>query len=513
MLKQKWFRAIFRQRVLIILLLAIQLALVVFIIASRGAASTVLRIILNIISVLVSCYVIVRQDSIPAYKLIWVFLILLFPFFGGLFYLLFNFQTSTKRFRKQVQQSEAKTKKLLSHFEGDYETAEKEIPEYLPQVTYLQDLAGFPIYKNTETTYLTPGEAKFERLLSELEKAEKYIFLEYFIVQEGVMWNAVLEVLKRKAAEGVKVRLMYDDFGCFVLLPKNYPEQLKKYGIECAIFNPFRPFLTIKQNNRDHRKIVSIDGKVAFTGGINLADEYINVRERHGHWKDASIVLEGKAAWSMTLMFLQMWAIVTKADEDFGQYYPYADEPCAVESKGFVQPYADSPMDTENVGEHVYMQILHNAKKYVYINTPYLIVDDHMLSALCLAAKSGIDVRIVTPQNGDKWFVHTTTRSYYRQLLRAGVKIYEYTGGFIHSKTFVSDDRVATVGTTNLDYRSLYLHFECGVWMCDTKAVHEVRDDFLETLKKCTPITEEDCKCGVFKRTVQDFLRLFAPFM
>ena len=247
------------------------------------------------------------------------------------------------------------------------------------------------------------------------------------------------------------------------------------------------------QNNRDHRKIVSIDGKVAFTGGINLADEYINAVEKHGHWKDASIMVTGRAAWSFTLMFLQMWEICIGTDEDYILYYPWKDSPCPVQSDGFVQPYADSPMDKENVGEHVYMQIINNAKKCVYINTPYLIIDDSMVSALCLAAKSGVDVRIVTPHIWDKKLVHMTTRSYYRELISAGVKIYEYSKGFIHSKTFVSDDRVGTVGTTNLDFRSLYLHFECGTLLIDNRAVMEIKEEFLKTLEICQPVTLEEC--------------------
>ena len=512
MLKQKWFRALFRQRVLIILLLALQVAFLVYVLISTSLTSTIISRSLSLISLLVSIYVLTRRDT-GAYKSTWIFLILLFPLFGGLLHLLSDFQSSVRRFRKKIERTEAKSKLPMTLPETGYDAAIEKNPECTRQFRYLQDFAGFPIYDGTKTKYLSPGEMKFEYLVQELEKAEKYIFLEYFIVQEGKMWNTILEILKRKAAEGVTVRLLYDDFGCFSLLPKDYPKQLKKYGIECAIFNPFRPFLTIKQNNRDHRKIVSIDGKVAFTGGINLADEYINAIDKHGHWKDASVMVEGKAAWSFTLMFLQMWELTVGTDEDYTQWYPWTDKPCDIKANGFVLPYADSPLDKENVGEHVYMQILNNAKDYVYINTPYLIVDDKMVSALCLAAKSGVDVRIVTPHVGDKWFVHTTTRSYYRELINAGVKIYEYTNGFIHSKTFVSDDRTATVGTTNLDFRSLYLHFECGAWMYDSEAVMEVKEDFLKTLEICQPITAEDCKANLFKRTVQDFLRIFAPFM
>lgn len=512
MLKQRWFRALFRQRFLIILLLALQLAFLLYVLISSSLTSTIVSRSLSLISLLVSIYVLTRRDT-GAYKSTWIFLILLFPLFGGLFYLSSEFQSSVRRFRKKTNHTEEKAKRLMSLPETGYNVAIEKNPECTRQFRYLQNFAGFPIYDGTKTKYLSPGEVKFEYLVRELEKAEKYIFLEYFIVQEGKMWDTILEILKRKAAKGVTVRLLYDDFGCFALLPKDYPKQLKKFGIECAIFNPFRPFLTIKQNNRDHRKIVSIDGKVAFTGGINLADEYINAIDKHGHWKDASVMIEGKAAWSFTLMFLQMWELTVGTDEDYSAWYPWGDKPCDIRANGFVLPYADSPLDKENVGEHVYMQILNNAKDYVYINTPYLIVDDKMVSALCLAAKSGVDVRIVTPHIGDKWFVHATTRSYYRELIKAGVKIYEYTNGFIHSKTFVSDDRTATVGTTNLDFRSLYLHFECGAWMYDSEAVMEVKEDFLKTLEICQPITAEDCKVHPLKRGVQDFLRIFAPFM
>lgn len=353
----------------------------------------------------------------------------------------------------------------------------------------------------------------FARLIEELKKAESYIFLEYFIVEEGQMWNTILDVLTQKAAQGVEVRCMYDDVGCFFRLPKDYPAKLEKRGIQCAVFNPFVPFLSAMQNNRDHRKIAVIDGKVAFTGGVNLADEYINAISRFGHWKDAACMLEGEAAWGFTLIFLQMWSTCCRTQEGFAKYYPWKAQPCPVKSDGLVQPYADSPMDRENVGEHVYLQIIHNAKRYLYINTPYLIVDDTVASALKLAAKSGVDVRIVTPHIWDKKLVHITTRSYYRDFIKAGIKIYEYSNGFIHSKTFVSDDEVATVGTTNLDFRSLYLHFECGVWMYRSRAVEQIKADFLNTLKICQPVSEQDCRVGLIKQIFQDVLKLFAPLM
>jgi len=509
---QRWLRALFRRRVLTILLLLLQVWFLVNLVVGGSQLSRRFSRLLTIISIAAVLYIVSRKGK-GTYKTAWAILILAFPLFGGLMYLLFNFQSSSWRFSRNILNAHHKAEPLYGLPGQDERAALEQLPAHAPQISYLQDFAGFPIYSNTRTRYLTPGEKKLEVLLEELEKAEQYIFLEYFIVQEGVMWDSILEVLKRKARQGVLVRLIYDDMGCFLTLPKNYPKQLKQYGIQCAVFNPFRPLLTVKQNNRDHRKIAVIDGKVAFTGGINLADEYINAIEKYGHWKDAAILLEGKAAWSFTLIFLQMWQVCTHEDEDFAVFYPWKGESCPTAADGFVQPYADSPMDAENVGEHVYLQILNNAKQYVYINTPYLIVDDSVLSALCLAAKSGVDVRIVTPHRWDKRLVHMTTRSYYRDLIQAGVKVYEYTNGFIHSKTFVSDDRTATVGTTNLDFRSLYLHFECGALLFDTAAVMEVKEDFLNTLEICQQITEQDCRGNIVTRLFQDILRLFAPLM
>ena len=511
-MNKKWFRALFRQRMLIALLLILQFLFMIYLLVSSSATSDVIAGVLKIISVVVSLYIFSRKDK-SAYKLTWVFIILLFPLFGGLFYLMFNFQSTSKASAAKVDSLSKKSRPYFHLPDTDLEQAKKELPQASASLNYIQDFAGFPVYGDNHTKYLSPGEDMFEQLLLQIEKAEKYIFLEYFIIQEGKMWNTVLEILKRKASAGVKVRLIYDDMGCFFLLPKGYPAYLKKFGIECVIFNPFRPFLSVIQNNRDHRKIASIDGKVAFTGGINLADEYINAYEKHGHWKDSAIMVSGKAAWGLTVIFLQMWELCTRLNENYADYYPWDNSSCPTSGSGFCVPYCDSPLDTENVGEHVYLQIINGAKDYVYINTPYLIIDSSMVSALTLAAKSGVDVRIVTPHIADKFYVHAATRSYYRELIDAGVKIYEYTNGFIHSKTFVSDDYVATVGTTNLDFRSLYLQFECGVLMYNTTAVSQIKEDFLTTLEICQLITKEDCKYNLITRLFQDILRLIAPLM
>lgn len=508
LLKQKWFRALFRRRILIALMLVLQMAFLVYVLVSGSRLSQGIHAVLMLLSILTVLFIVSKKDK-GAYKVLWIFLILSFPIFGGFLYLLVHTQRPTRKMRAHIHAAKEKAAPLYRLSGDGYTAAEQLLPDRFAQVRYLQNFVGFPIYDSTRVTYFPLGEEMFHTLLSQLEKAEKYIFLEFFIIQEGEMWNSILEVLRRKAAQGVQVRVMYDDLGCFFLLPVNYAQQLREMGIECAVFNPFRPLLTFKQNNRDHRKIISIDGKVAFTGGINLADEYINAFPKYGHWKDTAVMLEGKAAWSLTLMFLEMWQVTQQTNEDFSQYHC----PTSICDRGFVLPWCDSPMDTENVGEHVYLQILNEARDYVYINTPYLVIDDSMVSALCLAAKRGVDVRITTPCRGDNWPVHATTRSYYRELICAGVKIYEYTPGFVHAKSFVCDDCIATVGTTNLDFRSLYLNFECGAYLYGSDAVLTVKQDYLDTLEKCQLITEANCKTGLLMTQFQNIMRLLGPLL
>ncbi len=509
---KKWLRARYFQRLFVVFTLLLQMIIIFYFLYSSSKASEIVSVMLSVISIVVAVLIASKQEN-EALCLLWIMCILAFPVFGGLMYLMFHFQSSTKSFRKMSNTIENDTRPLFFMSESSMENALSDYPEQTTAIKYLEKSAGFPIYANTQTKYLSPGEVKFEYMLEELKKAEHYIFMEYFIIQEGIMWNSILDILKEKAEKGVDVRLLYDDIGCFLTLPKDFPEQMRKLGIKCCVFNSFRPFLVSEQNNRDHRKIAVIDGKVAFTGGINLADEYINAYEKYGHWKDASVMVRGDAAWSFTVFFLQMWALCTKEAEDFAKFYPWKNEKCDISGDGYIQPYSDSPLDSENVGEHVYLQIIDGAKKYLYINTPYLIINESLVTALTLAAKSGVDVRIVTPYKWDKLIVHITTQSYYRELIRAGVQIYEYSSGFIHSKTFVSDDAVATVGTTNLDFRSLYMHFECGIRISGGTVISEIKKDFLNTLERCKKITEEDCKCNFFVGLLQKIFRIFAPMM
>ncbi len=507
-MQKKWVRSLFSRRIFVVLLLILQAAALFALIRSGIRRYTFLAPLLELTSAFAVLYIISRQDT-AGYKLTWAILILIFPVFGGLFYLLYRLQSSTERLARPLMPlSEA----LL--FPGDsLQKATEAVPQRMTELTALQTFSGFPVYDGTKTEFFGSGEETFAALLADLKKAEKYIFLEYFIVEAGYMWDSILEILEEKAKQGVEVRFMYDDMGCFLLLPQGYRHTLEKKGIRCMVFNPFRPFLSAVQNNRDHRKIAVIDGKVAYTGGVNLADEYINRVERFGKWRDCAIRLEGKGAWSLTAMFLEMWSLCAKKKEDPKAYYPYGATGCPTEGEGFVQPYCDSPLDRDHVSERTYMQMITGAKQYLYISTPYLIIDDSMLSALVTAAQSGVDVRILTPEKWDKRLVHLTTRSYYRALLRGGVKLYEYTGGFNHGKTFVSDDMVATVGTVNLDFRSLYLHFECGVKLYKTPSVLAVRQDFLETLKTCNEISEKDLKTGTVAGIAQSLLRLIAPLL
>ncbi|MGE4353974.1 MAG: cardiolipin synthase [Oscillospiraceae bacterium] len=507
-----WWRKLFVRRAIISILIIAQIAVLIFMLVDQTSASAWLGPALQVLSVVLVLQIVNTKEK-SGYRMVWVVLILLVPVAGIPFYFLFRVQSGTKRLNRRIREIEFKAQPCFELNPSCYEEAKRQCQCHRTGLSYLQNYTRFPVCCQTQTQYYSPGEQFFEALLVDLEKAEHYIFLEYFIVREGEMLSRVLEILERKVASGVDVRLLYDDMGCFLSLPVNFAQAMEKKGIKTSVFNPFTPFISAMQNNRDHRKICSIDGKIAYTGGINLADEYINYIEKYGHWKDSALRLEGCGAWNLTVIFLEQWELTRRKKEDYLRFYPWHTAKCEIENDGFVLPYADSPIDNENVGEHVYLQIINTARDYLYICSPYLIVDDTLASSLALAAKSGVDVRIITPDRADKRFVHFTTQSYYRQFIEAGVRIYQYTNGFMHSKTFVSDDVVATVGTTNLDYRSLYLNFECGVWMYDSKAVNQVKQDFLKTLEACHEIDAKACHCSGIRRLWQELLRLFAPLM
>lgn len=457
-------------------------------------------------------FIIINNKSNPSYKIAWIVPVMIFPIFGGLFYLLYGGnKLSTREKLKMVIQNIEMTNALKQDYEIIKKIGDKSI--YAKnQSEYILNYAKCPVYNNTETTYFKIGEEKFEALLRELKKAEKFIFLEYFIIQEGKMFNSILEILEEKAKQGVDVRLIYDDVGCIVTLPHSYKNTLEAKGIKCRVFNPIKPFFTRRLNNRDHRKIVVIDGDVGFTGGINLADEYINEYEKHGYWKDAGIMLKGDAVWNLTVMFLSMWDYIDNKEEDYIKFKPSKNK--YYNSKGYVQPFDDSPLINEPIGETVYLNLINKAKDYIYINTPYLIIDNEMATALKIAAKSGVDIKIVTPYIPDKKFVHAVTKSYYESFIKDGIEIYEFTPGFMHAKTFVVDDEYGVVGSINLDFRSLYLHYECGVWLYKTDSIKSMKDDYLETLKRCHKVTMEECKnTSSIRKVLRLIIRMFAPLL
>ena len=504
---------LFSRMVLVGLLLVLQLALIIGIIWRLSNYFIYFYIASVLISTLVVIHLVSKKDN-PSYKLAWAIPIMLFPMFGGIFYILAGNNRISKKVVKRLEMIYYRTAPHLRQDERIIQEIEEKDKHIANQVKYIDTHAAYPIYKNTTTKYLSPGEVFFESLLEELEKAEHFIFMEYFIIQEGKMWDSILDILVKKADEGVDVRLLYDDIGSLRTLPYKYEETLVEKGIKCVVFNPLSPVLNMLLNNRDHRKITVIDGYIGYMGGINLADEYINEIEKHGHWKDAAIWLKGDAVWNLTMMFLQTWTFSTGEVDPYDKYKPHVYYKDEFESDGYVQPYGDSPLDRETVGENVYLNLIHKAKKYVYISTPYLIVDNEMVTALSLAAKSGVDVRIITPHKEDKWYVHIVTRAYYPQLLEAGIKIYEYTPGFIHSKTVVCDDEIGIVGSINMDYRSLYLHFECATLFYQNSSVQAVKDDYMDMLEICTPMTLDAChNVSIPNRIVRSILRLFAPLM
>lgn len=511
-LKNRFVR-ILRNRLLIILILLIQIVIVAYTIWGGSYISHLLGIISPVLSVVLAILIFNRQD-LPEYRLIWIFIVLVFPVFGGLLYLLLFFQPGKRALNQKIVQINRHCRQMFFENPEDAAALADAYDDYAGLSRYLHKYNGFPVYAHTQTTYFSPGERYFESLLAELEAAEYYIFIESFIVAPGEMWDRILDILIRKAAAGVEIRLLYDGMGTLLHLPEDYPRELRKYGIDCRVFSPFSPFLSTLQNNRDHRKIVSIDGKVAFCGGINIADEYINHRQKRGHWKDSAVMLRGDAAWSLTLFFLELWEPETGNSQDFLDHYPWTeDKPCEEEFDGYVQPFYDSPIDDERICQQVYLDMIHSARRYLWIMTPYLIIDSSVIAALEHAAKRGVDIRIMTPFRRDRWFVHMTTRSYYRQLISAGVKIFEYLPGFIHSKTILVDGRCAIVGSINLDYRSMFLHFECGVWMCGSRAVAQLQDDFQAVFPRCREIHLEDTSTNLFVRFVRIILQLFSPLM
>ena len=454
----------------------------------------------------------INSDSDPTAKITWLIIIMLVPVVGSLLFAYTRSELGHRMVKERLHKLIQDTKELILKSEEVFNRLQEENPESAALANYISRSGCFPVYDKTEVTYFPMGEDKFAEMLVQLEQAQHFIFLEYFIVDEGLMWGRVLEILARKAKEGVDVRMMYDGSCEFSTLPHDYPERLEKLGIKCRMFAPLTPFVSTHYNYRDHRKILVIDGHSAFTGGVNLADEYINHIVKYGHWKDTAIMLKGEAVKSFTLMFLQMWNIMEKAPEfeAFLNYPTYAPE----DAKGYVIPYGDCPLDKDKVGERVYMDILYHAKDYVHIMSPYLILDGEMETALRYAAERGVDVKLILPGIPDKKIPYMLAKTHYAALMESGVKIYEYTPGFVHAKVFVSDDEKAVVGTINLDYRSLYHHFECAAYMYQTSCIPAIEEDFQNTLGKCQEVTPEALKkLKLSWKVTGSIVKAIAPLM
>lgn len=455
----------------------------------------------------------INRDVSPDFKIIWIALFAVFPLFGMFLYIYVHMDLLNFGIRRVFNDINNRTKDYVKEMnQVNIEISEKE-PDEAGIFNYLYNEANAPCFSNCDVTYFKLGEDMFKQLLKDIEAAKDFIFLEFFIINEhSHMWHALEKILIEKAKSGVDVRVVYDGLGSISTANTDFDKQLSGKGIKCKIFSPVKPFISSYHNNRDHRKIVVIDGKIAYTGGINLADEYINKKVRFGHWKDTAVRIYGEGANSFSILFLKIWALLTKNKTSFDNFMRPLRE--NIENEGYFAAFDDNPLDNERVSENVYLHMINTSKKYVYINTPYLILDDETASALKFAAKRGVDVRITMPHIPDKWYAFALGRTYYPELIKAGVKIYEYTPGFVHAKSTVSDDVRAFIGSVNYDFRSLYLHYECGLYIYKNNVIKSIYDDYNETIEKCHLFTLEDYKnLKLLYRFVGRIFRFFAPLM
>lgn len=508
----KVIKFIFNRAALITLILLVQFVFVLFSVFYLTEYFWSYYFVLEIISILFALGIL-NRDADPSTKLPWIIIILLTPPFGLVIYLMFKTNNPIRKHLNMAKKLEAEIK-FNSKTDADALKKLKRQPfAAVSQAKYLQGNNLFPVYTNTKTTFFSSGEEFFEEYLKQLSKAKKFIFMEYFILQQGKMWREIEKVLIEKSKNGVEIVIMYDDIGSIYKLPYNFNKKLmQKTNIKVVKFNRFRPIISALHNNRDHRKLTIIDGKVAFTGGINIADEYINQKVLFGHWKDSAIMIEGKAVDTFTNEFLKLYHINGAEINKTENYFPVHKD---FETEGFVQPFFDgpSPIYKDKIGENAYINMINQAKNYLYITTPYLIIDYTFMSALKLAAKRGVDVRIITPHVPDKKIIFMQTRSSYKTLLESGVKIYEYVPGFMHSKTIISDDQFAIVGTFNIDYRSFIHHFENGVWLYKTSSIKEIKKDIDKTIEKCKEIDFGNYGFNFFVRLSSNLLAIFSPLL
>ncbi len=513
----RFWRRVFSRVVLVSLAIALQLAWLFFMLFYLSSYYMPIAVFFNAVSLLAVLYIINRSGN-PQVKMAWIVPILIFPLFGGLIFLLSGGKGPKKKLCLALDSS---GELVRPHMKSNipYDLSDPALPlcadidrPVAEQCHFLQE-QGFTAYRDTAAIYYADCRAGWMHMMEDLERAERFIFMEYFIVNPGRMWDPVLEILKRKAAAGVDVRLMYDDVGSISYVPRTYAKEIESFGIKCVKFNPYRPVYAVVMNHRDHRKIMVVDGHIGYTGGINFSDEYIGEEIRFGEWRDNVLRLEGEAVRSMTLLFLQMWNAARPTDTEAGvaAFMPAPDRVGEIKCPGLVQPYGDSPVDSRLLAEDVYLNLINQAARYVSIYTPYVVIDYEMTRALTLAARRGVDVRLVVPAIPDKKVVYELTQSHFPELIEGGVKVYKFTPGFVHSKVFLTDDRMAVVGSVNLDYRSLTLHFENACLLVDHPALTEIKADFEETFPRCEPVKPKKKRFSMLYELYLGLLRLFAP--
>lgn len=499
------FKFIMNRLFIVAVLLAAQIAILFYAFYQISNLGYLVILVYEIIAFIIA-WMILNRDFSPEYKISWIILVLLFPLAGSAFYLIFGRVQIPKKLIKRMDKIIQNNSKHLTEDMG----IPLENKNHNKLSNYVKNTSGKQVLNNSKATYLSPGEVFFDDLLKYLKRAKKFIFLEFYIIEPGKMWDPILKLLEQKVIEGVEVRIIYDDFGCMRKVPFKFKKNITKKGIKIVNFNPFIPRLSSFLNYRDHRKVIVIDGVVGYTGGINLADEYINKLDDYGHWKDSVIKIEGDGVYPLTSLFLHMWDFSTGELDDYLFYKINVDE----SFDDIIQIFGDSPFDGHTITRNVYIDVINNAKKYVHITTPYLIIDNVILEALRMAAASGVDVKIITPHMPDKKLIFYLTQSYYKPLIRAGVKIYEYTPGFMHSKMVCSDNNIAIIGTVNLDYRSFFLHFELSTILYKSNSINAISEDISEiiSLSKLITLSEIE-KRSVFKKIIAFFLKIFAPMM
>lgn len=506
-------RSAFPTRFLICgIFIILQILLTVFFVSALGQRFIYAQVFQTIFSILVLFHVL-NKDEPAAHKLVWSLVIVFLSLAGVVIYCIFGSPQQTRKAKKRFNAVNKEASLYLKPDPAVYDALEKQSPYGRSLSEYLENVCNVPAFDKTSVKYLPSGESFFDSLIADIKKAERYVFLEYFIVTPGEIWNAVHDALVERVMARVRVFMLYDDIGSMKKTPSTFSAELRQEGINCYKFNPFLPVATTVHNNRDHRKIAVIDGTVAYTGGVNLADEYANVEHPFGKWKDCAVRICGNAARGFVFMFTQLYNIFASEPLDPAEFL---SDSISFESDGFVQPYGDGPrpMYNDYIGKNLYLGIIYSAKKYLYIATPYLIMGYEAEEALVFAAKRGVDVRIVTPHVPDKKYVFAMTRSAYSKLIAAGVKIYEYAPGFMHSKIILADDETGVVGTVNFDYRSFVHHYECGCFICKSSVLQSIKEDYLETVLKDGILqTEESAKLTPYEKLVKIIMGLFAPLL